>query len=101
MAHYLISYDISNDRLRNHAAKVLTRHGCKRLQKSVFLAPDFEPRELRRLREDLTRMLHTDADSSDSLLCVPITKNYLQDVLWHGDQAFFDKQMKSVLFELL
>ena len=80
--HYLISYDIADDRLRTRAVKVLARHGCRRLQKSVFLARDFSPEELQRLRAELLPLLQTRADPADSLLCLPIERDLLRDNFW-------------------
>lgn len=40
--HYVICYDLENDRLRGKAVKLLERHGCSRVQKSVFAAPELE-----------------------------------------------------------
>lgn len=85
MTNYLISYDISSDRLRTKVAKALERHGCKRIQKSVFFAPGYKPDELKRLRADLSKLLAPAADPDDSILCVPIQKQYLVEVIWEGE----------------
>jgi CRISPR-associated endonuclease Cas2 len=57
MANLFISYDITNDRLRTKTAKILERHGCKRVQKSVFYAARFEAAEVRKLRAELARQV--------------------------------------------
>ncbi len=101
MNNYLISYDLADDRLRTRAAKLLLRHGCKRLQKSVFFGPGFSVRELGRLRTALHRLLDGKTADSDSVLCFPVSQNRLPEVLWEGDPTFFEKQMKEGLFELL
>ncbi len=85
MTNYLISYDISSDRLRNKVAKTLERHGCKRIQKSVFFAPAYAPTELKRLRADLSKLMTPVADSDDSILCVPVLKQYTCEVIWEGE----------------
>lgn len=85
MTNYLISYDISSDRLRTKVAKALERHGCKRIQKSVFFAPGYTPDELKRLRADLSKLLAPAAEPVDSILCVPIQKQYLVEVIWEGE----------------
>jgi len=85
MTNYLISYDISSDRLRTKVAKILERHGCKRIQKSVFFAPRYLPDELKRLRADLSKLLTRAAEPADSILCVPIQKQYLVEVIWEGE----------------
>ncbi len=85
MTSYFLSYDISSDRLRNRLAKTLEKHGCKRIQKSLFLAPNFEPRELQRLRDDCTRTLKH-RDPGVSLLCIPATRQYLSELVWAGEE---------------
>lgn len=85
MTNYLISYDISSDRLRNKVAKMLERHGCKRVQKSVFFAPEYTPAELRRLRADLSKIMTAATGGDDSILCVPVLKQYVYEVIWEGE----------------
>jgi len=101
MTNYLISYDISDDRLRTRAAKLLERRGCKRLQKSVFFAPRYSARELRDLRAELRQLLKQGKVETDSVLCVPVSQKLLEQLLWEGDQKFFDNLMKKHLSKLL
>jgi len=86
MTSYLLSYDISNDKLRNKLSKILLRYGCKRLQKSVFLAPNFSKQELDTLRTVLEAALSpANKQKDDSLLCLPIVQTRLSELLWHGE----------------
>lgn len=101
MTNYLISYDISDDRLRTRAAKLLERRGCKRLQKSVFFAPRYSIRELRELRTELRQILQQGQVDTDSILCIPVSQKLLGKLLWEGDQTFFDNLMKKHLSKLL
>lgn len=80
--HYVIAYDIADDRLRARVAKTLARRGCWRLQKSVFLAPDFSPDELAALRAALRQLLLARHDPADSVLCLPIERDLLADNFW-------------------
>lgn len=101
MANFFISYDISNDRLRTKAAKLLERHGCKRVQKSVFFAPGFQPAETKKLRGDLHRLVNPLLEEGDSILCIPVTQNYLDDLVWEGDRKLFDMLLKEVLVKVV
>jgi CRISPR-associated protein Cas2 len=80
--HYAITYDISDDRLRNRLSKTLAKRGCWRLQKSVFLAPDFDPVEISKLRTELMQILASKRSPSDSLLCLPVERDLLSDNFW-------------------
>ena len=69
--NYVISYDISSNRLRNLLAKLLAKTGCERWQKSVFVAIDFEKTEIDRLKIQIKQLLANKAKPTDSVLCVP------------------------------
>lgn len=98
MTSFFLSYDISDDRLRIRLSKLLERHGCKRLQKSVFLAPDFEPREMTALRAGCLRLLQQ-AQPSDSLLCIPATRQYMDDLVWLGQKEKLSSALEELLFD--
>ncbi len=100
MTTYFLSYDISDDRLRTRLSKLLEKHGCKRLQKSVFLAPNFEPKELTTLRKACERLLQHRAPG-DSLLCIPATRQYLSDLVWEGDAARLEQALEEALFVVM
>lgn len=100
MTSYFLSYDIADDRLRRRLDQLLQRHGCKRLQKSVFLAPRYEPPELAALRKDCQQLLRHGAPQ-DSLLCIPATRQYLSDLLWHGDGATLQHALEEALLVML
>lgn len=86
MTSYLISYDISNNKLRTQLAKILLRYGCKRLQKSVFLAPNYSLKELGLLRTALEKAFqYKNKQKNDSLICFPVPQMKLSELLWHGD----------------
>lgn len=96
MNNYLISYDISDNRLRLKASKLLERKGCVRLQKSVFLAPNYHLKELQTLRHELAFALRLQAGSEDSLLCVAIGKIDPKDMIWQGDNPVLQEALKVI-----
>jgi CRISPR-associated protein Cas2 len=101
MANLFISYDITNDRLRTKTAKILERHGCKRVQKSVFYAARFEAAEVRKLRAELSRLVGPHLEEQDSILCIPVTQNYLDDLVWQGDRTFFERLFPEILVKMM
>ena len=85
--NYFICYDISNHRLRHQIAQLLTRLGCVRCQKSVFMAQHFEKKEIEHLQKKLDRLLQRQSLSdTDSVLCVPSRQPSDGNAayLWHG-----------------
>lgn len=71
--HYVICYDLENDRLREKVAKLLRRHGCNRVQKSVFVAPDLSARHRDLLLAATARLLaRNPAQPQDNLLLIPL-----------------------------
>ena len=82
--NYFLCYDISDDRLRDKTAKLLAKRGCKRVQKSVFFAPAFTPRELAALRKALQRAVFPLFDAKDSLLCIPVENDLSNDLVWQA-----------------
>lgn len=93
--NYFISYDISSDKHRTKAAKILLREGCVRVQKSVFFAPEL-PRYLElRLRDELYELL-SETEEEDSILIVPIDRDYLDQVdLMNNNKPFGDARDES------
>lgn len=92
MTNYLISYDITDDKLRTKIAKTLKAKACRRLQKSLFLAPAFKQAEISALERALNQILQsTRRADSDSILCWPASNAQLINMLWAGDALFFDK----------
>lgn len=80
--HYLIAYDIGADRLRTRVAKTLQRHGCLRIQRSVFFARDYLPAELQSLRQEIDRLMIQYAAAADSFVCFPIERDLAAGVFW-------------------
>lgn len=82
--HYVITYDIEDDRLRMKTAKTLQRHGCARVQKSVFVAPDMGKKHLLQLQNALQRLLAKRMQPSDSLLIIPLREDLVAEIITIG-----------------
>ncbi|MCB0530256.1 MAG: CRISPR-associated endonuclease Cas2 [Saprospiraceae bacterium] len=99
--YYAICYDIENDKLREKTAKALARHGCKRVQRSVFIAPAISARQLERLRDDLKQLLACRLTARDSLLFLPLRSEKGTDIYVLGNNninTFFeDKPLKIII----
>lgn len=95
--NYFIAYDITSDRLRKKISDCLLRHGCKRVQYSLFFAPQFTPQELKTVRLLLEQLLSSPASrKTDSVFCIPMEKDGMGQLLWQGDAERFDKIMQEV-----
>ena len=71
--HYVICYDLENDRLREKVAKVLQRHGCNRVQKSVFFAANMNTKHLEKLKSAaLGLFTKCKLSPQDTLLFIPL-----------------------------
>ncbi len=89
--NYLISYDISDDRQRDRLAKLLERRGCSRVQKSVFLAPNFKPEEIILLKSAVLRLITKKTEPNNSILCIPIEKDLMTHAVWYGNKSEWKK----------
>lgn len=77
---YLISYDITDNRLRLKLAKQLIRHGMYRVQYSVFMG-NLRDSTYARLQKQLKKLEQEKSwSSSDSVLLLPLhaySRDYL------------------------
>ena len=74
--HYVISYDLENDRLREKTSRLLLRHGAERIQKSVFVAAHLTRRDLGNLRTALRGLMaRFPAGASDSIVFFPLEED--------------------------
>lgn len=80
--HYLIAYDITDDRRRHRIAKLLEGYGT-RSQYSLFEC-HLTPHQLRRLRHRLDRHLNHD---TDRLAIYPIAANLEPKIQRLGQQT--------------
>ena len=83
--HYVLCYDIENDRLRDRVAKQFAKNGCLRIQKSVFVAPHLLKKDLQRLRNDLNRVFaRSPLAATDSILVIPLPNEYSGEITQWG-----------------
>lgn len=66
--HYLVCFDISDNKVRNQVCKLLLRHG-NRVQESVFELALATPGELERLKAELSRQLEDENELRFYRLC--------------------------------
>ena len=95
--HYIICYDLEDDRLRGKTAKVLARHGCTRVQRSVFVAPHLDKKQLARVLADLQRLLAGRHAPGDSLLLVPLRDEHVAEIRVIGDNNILTELEKFPL----
>ena len=88
--HYVICYDLESDRNREKVVKMLHRHGCERVQKSVFVANDMSRREVGVLRGQLARLLSR-MGSDDSVLILPLPDAEVKGILVLGNNNIVTK----------
>ena len=97
--HFFICYDISDDKRRLRLSKLLLRTGCQRVQKSVFMASDFDRREMLRLKSTIEKLLnvqYTEGSSlDDSVLYIPLDNDAVGDVLWQGNKDLWNNLWKK------
>ena len=67
---YLITYDITNDKVRKLISKFLLSKGCIRIQKSVFMA-NTEHSKFKDIHETL-KDINSFYENADSIILVPI-----------------------------
>ncbi len=86
--NFFVCYDISDDKRRLHLSKLLLRTGCRRVQKSVFVAFDFDRSEMLRLKTKVEKLLNSQytegASTDDSILYIPLNNDAVKSVLWQG-----------------
>lgn len=79
--HYVICYDIENDRLRDKSIRILTRNGCLRVQKSVFVAPNMEKKHLVRLQLGLQHLFNRHPlGPADSVYILPLPNESAENI---------------------
>lgn len=95
--NYILSYDIRDNRLRLALAKVFLRNGCKRIQKSVFLAPGFSKKELEKMQLEVRLLVQKQPlQEAESIICIPIQKQYLDALVWEGDADTIQGELQKV-----
>ncbi|MFZ4772308.1 MAG: CRISPR-associated endonuclease Cas2 [Ferruginibacter sp.] len=69
---FFIMYDIEDNKVRTHISKYLKKHGCTRLQKSVFIGNG----SIKLYKEigDTLREVNALYDNGDSIMVLPVSK---------------------------
>jgi len=98
---YFICYDISDDGLRGKTARLLEERGCKRVQRSVFLAPGFTVREIGELRQRVAGLIAPKLSVGDSILCFPVEKDRLEGLIWHGENGALGAALENIPVKVL
>lgn len=92
--NYMVSYDVSNDKIRRLVSDYLKNIGFVRIQKSVFLGEiKFE------VYEKMTSYIDTLINKkSDSICCIPISKNDYYNILSMGNLGDYRIYEKEILY---
>lgn len=73
---FFVMYDIESNKVRYLIAKYLERHGCTRIQRSIFLA-DLDKAIYDQIKADLTEVQSL-YDNHDSIIVCPISTDQLR-----------------------
>lgn len=95
---YLIMYDIENNKIRTHIAKYLTKKGCLRIQKSVYLAKSSVA-----VMKDISKTLKEINEvyqNYDSIFVLPVPEEKFSNITVIGQNVEFElvTKPKNVLF---
>ncbi|HPP93636.1 MAG TPA: CRISPR-associated endonuclease Cas2 [Bacteroidales bacterium] len=85
---YFIMYDIENNKVRNYIAKYLTRKGCTRVQKSIFIANT--ERKLYDEIQGTLKKVQDMYDNRDSIFFVPVSVDEIRAMKIIGQSIDFD-----------
>lgn len=81
--NYILSYDITSDKLRLKISKRLETLGCFRIQKSVFIGSNFSIKEIQLLKASILTILSNQLKTdNDSFICLPMTQNQKLALWW-------------------
>lgn len=73
---FFVMYDIESNKVRYLVAKYLERHGCTRIQRSVFLA-DLDKTIYDQIKSDLAEVQSL-YDNHDSIIVCPVSTDQLR-----------------------
>ena len=85
---YFIMYDIENNKVRTQIAKYLIKHGCLRVQKSIFFA-ESERKVFNEIHSDL-KAIQGMYDNTDSIFFVPVSTDQVRSMKIIGQSIDFD-----------
>lgn len=88
-----IMYDITSNKVRTLIAKFLLKKGCRRVQKSIFMA-DMPSDEVQDIAQKLTEIQKM-YDNNDSILIVPLSEDYARAMKIIGQEVDIDLILHS------
>lgn len=95
---YLIMYDIENNKIRTHIAKYLTKKGCLRIQKSVYLSKSSVSvmKEISKTLKEINEVYH----NHDSIFLLPVPEEKFSNITVIGQNIEFElvTKPKNVIF---
>ena len=86
--HYMIMYDIENNKVRRMISKYLEQQGCIRIQKSVFMANSKHP-TFNAIHETL-KDINSFYDNKDSIILVPVNVSDVRSMKLIGSNVNID-----------
>lgn len=96
--NYIVTYDIANDQLRLKIATFLLQQACQRIQKSVYLAPNWSHSEWNQFEKTLKTTFQTKLTGNDSLYIIPVQRKQLSDAIIFGNSKSIDNFLKEVFY---
>ena len=85
----IVTYDISDNKIRSYFIKKLQSYGLYRIQKSVF-AGYLTPDDRLDLASELESYLSSD---NDSIIILPLCKNCKSSILYDGEVAIPNNEL--------
>lgn len=92
--NYILTYDISNNKIRKIVSELLIDSGFIRVQRSVFIGEIFSNR-IEKILDEIN--LHLEG-KTDSLLCMPINKEEYLRCYRYGDIPNYNLYKENVLY---
>jgi CRISPR-associated endonuclease Cas2 len=91
--NYFLCYDFSHDKTRRRISKYIEAAGLKRVQKSVFFARNYKPREMERIAFKIASIAQEQEEEmeADSIMLIPIERDQLKAVTIYGENKAFSK----------
>lgn len=91
---HLLVYDIEDNKIRTHIAKLVERTGGTRIQKSVWILDLTEGKKLN-LHRDLCEIQQA-YPNQDSILIFPLEKDHISLTLRIGDNEAFEEAVRQI-----
>ena len=91
--NYFLCYDFSSDKTRRRISKYIEAAGLKRVQKSIFFAKNYKPREMERIALKIASIAKEQGEETDadSILLIPIERDQLEGVTIYGENKAFSQ----------